>query len=61
MAPLANSGPAIPTQSGCMLMLTTSRVESDSQMDGDVSVAAVLTLALEMFLDLEATARVIVS
>jgi hypothetical protein len=34
----------------------TLRVESDSQMDGDVGVAAVLTLALEMFLD--ETARV---
>jgi hypothetical protein len=33
MAPLANSGPAIPTQSSCMLMLTTSRVESDSQIE----------------------------
>jgi hypothetical protein len=32
-------------------MLTTLRVESDSQMDGDVGVAAVLTLALEMFLE----------
>lgn len=54
MAPPANSGPAIPTQSDCML--TRLRVESDSQMDGDVGVAAVLTLALEMFLD--ETARV---
>jgi hypothetical protein len=27
-------------------MLTTSHVDSDSQMDGDVSVVAVLTLAL---------------